>query len=238
MSVASVRQVENTHFRVHKHFLFAYSSVFRDLLGRQPGSSSSSSNNTGDNEKRDENDHIIHLDGVTVLEFESLLTFFYEGYGNVHRTCSILRVIINISDFSFFLSSWQESFSMPVGKWVALLAIAHRFRFIEAEYRARREVFERSISLDAVSRISLAEKYCVPTTFVVPALEELVRRPQPLLEREIAHMSGEMVARLGVSRERYLRQSSRMFASETWLKRVAHDIVKQLWPTEEVLISA
>ena len=127
---------------------------------------------------------------------------------------------------------------MPVGKWVALLAIAHRFRFIEAEYRARREVFERSISLDAVSRISLAEKHSVPTTFVVPALEELVRRPQPLLEREIAHMSSEMVARLSVSRERYLRQSSRMFASETRLKRVARDIVKQLWSTEDVLISA
>jgi hypothetical protein len=29
-----------------------------------------------------------------------------------------------------------------------------------------------------------------------------------------------------------------MFASEKWLKRVAHDIVNQLWPTEEVLISA
>ena len=74
---------------------------------------------------------------------------------------------------------------MPVGKWVALLANAHRFRFTEAEYRARREVFERSITLDPVARISLAEKYSVPTTFVVPALEELVRRPQPLLERRL-----------------------------------------------------
>ena len=127
---------------------------------------------------------------------------------------------------------------MPVGKWVALLAIAHRFRFIEAEYRARREVFERSISLDAVSRISLAEKYSVPTTFVVPALEELVRRPQPLLEREIAHMSSEMCCASLCFEGEIFAQSSRLFASETWLKRVARDIVKQLWPTEDVLISA
>ena len=82
LSVASVQQVENTRFRVHKHFLFTYSSVFRKLFRRQPGS-----NNTNDDEKRNENDHIIHLDGVTVLEFESLLTFFYEGYGNVHCFC-------------------------------------------------------------------------------------------------------------------------------------------------------
>jgi hypothetical protein len=127
---------------------------------------------------------------------------------------------------------------MPVAKWVALLVITHRFRFTEAEYRARREVFERNISLDPVARISLAEKHSVPTTFIIPALEDLIRRPEPLLEREIANLSGEMVARLGVARERYLRQSSRVFASETWLKRVAHDIVKQLWPTEDVLISA
>jgi hypothetical protein len=98
-------------------------------------------------------------------------------------------------------------------------------------------VFERSISLDLVTRISLAEKHSVPTTFIVPALEDLIRRPEPLLEREIANLSGEMVARLGVARERYLRQSSRAFASEKWLKRVAHDIVTQLWTTEEVLIS-
>jgi len=187
--------------------------VFRDLFRRQPtGTGSSSNTRASDNEKRNENDHTIHLDGVTVLEFESLLTFFYEG--------------------------WQESFSMPVGKWVALLAITHRFRFTEAEYRARREVFERSISLDLVTRISLAEKHSVPTTFIVPTLEDLVRRPEPLLETEIANLSGEMVAHLGVARERYLRQSSRMFASQPWLKRVAHDIVKQIWPTEEVLISA
>jgi hypothetical protein len=200
-------QVENTQFRVHKHFLLIYSSVFRDIFRRQPGSS-----NTSDNEKCNESEHIIHLDGVTVLEFESLLTFFYEG--------------------------WQESFSMPIGKWVALLAITHRFRFTEAEYRARREVFERSISLDLVTRISLAEKHSVPTSFIIPALEDLVRRPEALLEREIANLSGEMVARLGVGREKYLRESSKMFASEKWLKRVAHDIVKKLWPSEEVLISA
>ena len=77
------------HFRMHKHFLVTYSSVFRDLFRRQTGNSNSS-----DNKKPNENDHIIHLDGVTILEFESLLTFFYEGYSNVQCTCSILRVAV------------------------------------------------------------------------------------------------------------------------------------------------
>ena len=138
--------------------------------------------------------------------------------------------------FRLLLSSWQENFSMLITEWVALLAITHRFKFIEAESRARREVFERNTSLDPVTRISLAEKHSVPTSFAIPALEDLIRRPEPLIEREIANLSGEMVARLGVARERYLRESSRMFVSEKWLKRVTHDIVKQLWPTKEVLI--
>ncbi len=91
------KQVENTYFRAHKHFLVNYSSVFRGLFRRQPGSSSS---NTSDNEKPNENDRIIYLDGVTVLEFESLLTFFYEGYDNVHCACFDFACycIIQISD--------------------------------------------------------------------------------------------------------------------------------------------
>ena len=119
---------------------------------------------------------------------------------------------------------------MTIEEWVALLSITHRFKFEAAEYRAQREIFEVSAALSPVARISLAEKHTVPTTFIVPALEDLVRRPEPLLESEIGDLSAEVVARLGVARERYLRESSRMFASETWLKRVTHDIVEQLWP--------
>jgi hypothetical protein len=124
---------------------------------------------------------------------------------------------------------------MPIARWIALLAITHRFKFTEAEVRARREVFEGSGSrrLAPVNRISLAEKHAVPVSFIIPALEDLVRRPEPLTEKEVGDLSGEMVARIGVAREKYVRESSRMFASETWLKRVAHDIVMSVWCAEE-----
>jgi hypothetical protein len=117
---------------------------------------------------------------------------------------------------------------MPMANWIALLAITHRFKFAEAELRARREVFEGSV-LRPVGQIALAEKHSVPMSFIVPALEDLVRRPEFLNEEEIVHLSGEMVARLNVAREKYVRESSRMFASETWLKRAAHDIVMSVW---------
>jgi hypothetical protein len=123
---------------------------------------------------------------------------------------------------------------MPIAKWVALLAIAHRFKFAEVEFRARREVFQGTGTylLDPVTQVSLAEKHAVPTLFIVPALEDLVRRPEPLQEKEVGNLSGEMVSRIGVARERYVRESSRMFASEAWLKRIGHDIVTSVWCIE------
>jgi hypothetical protein len=121
---------------------------------------------------------------------------------------------------------------MPTANWIALLAIAHRFKFADAECRARREVFQRSPSLDSVRKIIIAEKYSVPTTFIVPALEELIRRQEPLLEKELVDMSSEMIAHLGAAREKYVRESSRFFVSEKDLKRAATDIVKSEWLTE------
>lgn len=143
----------------------------------------------------------------------------------------LLRLRGNIQAPTSF--SWQEGFAMSISNWVALLSIAHRFKVTDAESRARREVFQRSPSLDPVKRLFLAEKHSVPISFIIPALEDLVRRPQPLQKKELGNLSREMIARLCTARERYVRESSRMFVSEPWLKQVASNIVKSLWPNEK-----
>jgi hypothetical protein len=120
---------------------------------------------------------------------------------------------------------------MPIANWVALLAIAHRFKFTDAEFRARREVFQRTPPLDPMRQITIAEKCSVPISFIDPVLEDLIRRQEPLREIELLAVSTEMAARLGVARERYVRESSRMLANEKWLQRVASDIVKSVWLT-------
>lgn len=114
---------------------------------------------------------------------------------------------------------------MPISNWVALLSIAHQFQFTDAESRARREVFHHS-PLDPVKQIFLAEQLSVPISFVMPALEDLVRRRKPLQKTELTNLSREMISRLCKAREKYVRESSRMFASESWLKQVASNIVK------------
>ena len=124
---------------------------------------------------------------------------------------------------------------MPITNWVALLSITHRYKFTEAEFRAQREVFEGTDSsiLGPVKKICLAMVHSVPIRFIIPSLEELVRRPKPLDEEEIVNLPSEMVARIGVAREKYVRQSSRAFASKNWLKQVAHDIVESVWAIED-----
>jgi hypothetical protein len=56
-----------------------------------------------------------------------------------------------------------------------------------------------------------------------------VRRPQPLQQVELTDLSSKMISCLGIARERYLRESQRMFASEPWLKEVADSVVKSVW---------
>jgi hypothetical protein len=119
---------------------------------------------------------------------------------------------------------------MPFSNWVNLLSIAHRFKFTDVESRARREVFRHT--LDPVSQLALAEKHSVPRSFVIPALEAIVRRAQPLQKDELSELSGETSARIGLARELYVSESSRMFAS-LWLKQVARNIVKVVWDTED-----
>jgi len=83
---------------------------------------------------------------------------------------------------------------MPISNWVALLSIAHRFKFTDAESRAQRDVFQHSPPLDPVKQIFLAEKHSVPISFVVPVLEDFVRRAQPLQKKELTNLFREMIA--------------------------------------------
>jgi hypothetical protein len=66
-------QVEDHHFRIHRHFLLRESEVFGSMLAH--------SNVAGNGVTIDE--HAICRPDVTCQEFETLLDFFYEGY--VHR---------------------------------------------------------------------------------------------------------------------------------------------------------
>ncbi|KAI0061121.1 hypothetical protein BV25DRAFT_794638 [Artomyces pyxidatus] len=203
----AMRQVETTAFRTHTHFLKTHSSVFRDILS-VPGPLTVTMTPTGPKtfnkgKKGNEGDRYIVLKCATVLEFESLLKFFY---------CNML-----------------EDFSLPVKSWIAVVSIAHRFKFHDAERRATREIYTHCPPLDPVEQIRIAEKHDVPVAFLVSALETLVARPVSLRATEVAEMSTRTVVLVGAARERYIRQSNVVFMTDAKRARILEEIVKEVW---------
>ncbi|KAI0061120.1 hypothetical protein BV25DRAFT_794354 [Artomyces pyxidatus] len=144
-------QVEETLFKVHTRFLWRHSHVFRDIISNiQP---ISVPNPKGSNKAGTPDEKRVVLEDVTVLQFESLLEFFY--------------------------SSMLEDFSLPVRSWVAILSIAHRYQLHDAEVRAIREVFTHDPPLGPVEQMHIAEQFEVPWRFLAPALHAVVVRAEP-----------------------------------------------------------
>ncbi|KAI0251874.1 hypothetical protein BJV78DRAFT_1374585 [Lactifluus subvellereus] len=173
----TVFQVENRLFRVHRHFLAENSLVFSSMfsLPREPTDSSSAEGTCDTNP--------IYLSGVTELEFETLLRYFY--------------------------NSMHDGFSLPQTSWIALLSITHRYDFPNVRERAIREVYGTAATAeqqqDHLLLLSVAEKYDVPPERLLPSLIALVMRPQPLTEDEVALFSALTISRLAHAREEFVR---------------------------------
>ncbi|KAF7795711.1 hypothetical protein EIP86_006876 [Pleurotus ostreatoroseus] len=97
---------------------------------------------------------LVLLD-VTVQEFEALLRFFYEGMHNDEP--------------------------VHVDHWTDLLSISTRFAFDRIRTRAIAEIIRSDT--DAVSRISLAQKFDIPS-WLPEAYADVVRRIEPLTVEE------------------------------------------------------
>jgi len=210
----TVFQVENRLFRIHRHFLAENSPIFDSMfsLPRVPNEDVA----TPVEGASDENP--IHLSGVTELEFETLLLYFYMGM--------------------------HDGFSLPQSRWVALLSIAHRYEFMSVRARAIREIYllgkrnkEKPASnlapdsepLNCLGLISLAEKYDVPLEQALPYFVELVVRKEPLTEAEIAGSPVLTVHRLARAREEVRTMRGGLFDNN-----ITRKIVCDIWPAGKI----
>jgi len=210
----TVFQVENRLFRVHRHFLAENSPVFRSMfsLPRIPSEASAAAVEGASDEDP------IYLSGVTELEFETLLRFFYK--------------------------STDVEFSLPRSSWIALLSIAHRYEFLNAQVRAILEIYDpgkldkRKSASDSVpdpeppdcmTLVLTAEKHGVPLWLALPAYVELVMRETPPTEVEIARLDTLTLHRLICAREEYLRTKGKSSDHHNAAKGVVWDF----WPWSE-----
>ncbi|TFY66026.1 hypothetical protein EVG20_g5063 [Dentipellis fragilis] len=169
----SVFQVEDRLYRVHRYFLQKSSPMFRAMFAYQPGTVRGVAEGAEDSKP-------IFLDGTSCIEFESLLSFFYDD--NMHH-----------------------DFAMTPEQWLALLSIAERFGFENAKKRAIAELFSLRPRLEPAERIAIAERLELPRErYLLPAVRELVMRSRPMQAREVSKMSAETVAGISYAREEFL----------------------------------
>jgi len=200
----SIIQVENRLFRVHGHFLAENSPIFKAMFslpvkdGRNADGMSDASP--------------IHLSGVTVLEFETLLQFSYRGM--------------------------HPDFSLPRTSWTALLSIAHRYEITSVCERATREIFkmpskERKSDPRLVQHLfSVVEKYDVSRARLFPWLVALVKRRKPLKPDEVALFSPLTMSRIARAREDCARRSGSSKADPYDVE----DIVRRIWRITENML--
>ncbi|KAA1474555.1 hypothetical protein DENSPDRAFT_824534 [Dentipellis sp. KUC8613] len=169
----SVFQVENRLYRVHRYFLQKGSPMFHAMFAYQPGTIRGVAEGAEDSKP-------IFLDGTSCIEFESLLSYFYDE--NMHH-----------------------DLTMTPEQWLALLSISERFGFENAKKRAIAELFSLRPRLEPAERIAIAERLELPREkYLLPAARELVMRSRPVQAREVSKMSAETVAGISYAREEFL----------------------------------
>ena len=128
-----------------------------------------------------------------------------------------------------------------------MLSIAHRFTLDEIYDRALRELIPPPSIDDAINVLSLVEKYDIPMVRVSPALEMLVRRPEPLSEYEWERMSWTMASHVAQARERYVAKVWEVNQNRSWdvqgniedaLRVEAASIVESVWKIGCVLLDS
>jgi len=198
----AVFQVEDHLFRVPQYLLGINSPFFRSMFSLPRGDGE-------EVEGRSETNPVC-LPGVTVVEFETLLQYLFEGM--------------------------HDDFRLPQPGWIALLSIAHRYEFLNVYKRAVREIYDFKPSLeppdsklDYVMLISVAEKYDVPLQHMVPTFTALVLRENPLEDAEAAHLSILTLCRLARAREHYLRRYTLRPSRLSDRLDGAERIVREIW---------
>ncbi|KAJ7111392.1 hypothetical protein C8R44DRAFT_594475, partial [Mycena epipterygia] len=175
--------VENQLFKVHRHFLVTESEVFSWMFFCPSGASDPDGFHLEKNHSLCSH-MAIPLPGVTSMEFEALLDYFYTEKFQRHQ--AVMK------------------------EWIDLLAISTRFDFqriredaINAIEHSRWEQprqWRRRITVDPIEQIVLAERHDIPHWLPV-AYALICERSKPLDEWEAEKIGYRKTALLARARE-------------------------------------
>ncbi|KAI0318117.1 hypothetical protein OF83DRAFT_60228 [Amylostereum chailletii] len=202
----SVFQVEGRLFKVHRHFLIENSTVFRDMFALPPSTSGVI--------EGDSDGHPIHLAGVTIDEFKSLMKVIYRSH--------------------------RPNFVLSQAEWIAVLSISHRFEFKAIHERAVQILRTPPSEHEVAPLLVAAEQYGVGFADIIDALKIVVERKTPLSEYELQGMSTGLISRIMKARETFRLIPTSAFCARC--SRVAnsasHDAVSIVHSTWDIPIPA
>ncbi|KAF5379987.1 hypothetical protein D9615_006273 [Tricholomella constricta] len=201
--------VENTLFKVHRHFLIQESEVFRGMFACPP---------RPDGPEGMDDKKPIPLPGVLRREFERLLDFFYHGMYPTRLGGRVTLIPCSPDQCS------HES--QHLTDWIELLSISTRF-VLKRVRQCAIEAIEACNGLNPIEKIVLAEKHDIPR-WRVPAIEALCQRIKPIGIDEARKIGLENAMLLAHAREavreRHQSQKAKQAVASPWKALPPH------WP--------
>ncbi|TFK32272.1 hypothetical protein BDQ12DRAFT_692754 [Crucibulum laeve] len=172
----SIFLVENTLFKVHRHYLVRESDFFRSLFSCPVP--------PGEKKEGSSDQCPIPLHGVRASEFETLLDYFYDG---LHPDYEDATTPLPKKKKGRKATEAWKNVDGSIQQLIDLLSIATRYDFERVRTYAIESIGACRKPLDPVERIGLAERYDIPQ-WLESAYEDLCVRQEPLKVHEAEHL--------------------------------------------------
>ncbi|KAF9645248.1 hypothetical protein BDM02DRAFT_3120542 [Thelephora ganbajun] len=164
-------RVDGTLYRVHRHYFCSEPSVFADMFVVRPPQLVEVNGEKQLEGTTDES--AIEIPGVTAIEFEALLHFFYSSY---------------------------DLDNTDPEHWVNLLFVATRLRFTRIRARAIQTIGTKFESMCPVEKLAIGTMLNVEE-WIFSSFSKICRREKPLSDAEARRLDIVTVARIARARE-------------------------------------
>lgn len=183
----SNRQVEDTLYKVHRHFFESYSEIFADMFSLPTAD--------GEQPEGQSDRNPIVLEDVKQQDFECFLSVMYPSYVSQNRKQD--------SKYNYHHSDFSKSDSQTVDDWTGVLCLASRWEFTSIRLLA---INQLTMIASPIERITRGVAYNVKN-WLLPAYTELCTRDDPLNLEEGLKLGIRDVIFIGQLRSSIRRES-------------------------------
>jgi hypothetical protein len=183
-------QVENQLFKVPRRNFAVESETFSDMLRLPAPTVDGKPLLDGSSDSQP-----LRLEGIKKFDFLQLLRVMFPS---LSRSLLILVTISNVNANTYTSRDSQEPDSLTQEEWTSVLKLSTMWHFRKIRAAAIRNM--ENLSIDPVDKIVIATASDIPA-WLVPALNELARRHEPIDLSEGNRLGMEWVLKIAELRE-------------------------------------